>query len=173
MMVTTVLLAAEVRGQEPPALDHEIKAAFVHNFAKFVTWPPATFTSPQQPLRLGIVGDDMLARTLGMLQGRITQGRKLDVVHLAPGDSIDTYQMVYVAASARHRTIEVLAQSRGRAVLTIGDSPSFCEQGGIINLAQDGDRLRIEICAQRASSCGLKISSKLLQVARILDCSPK
>lgn len=170
-IVTVGLLrgAVTAAGQEPAIPAAQVKAAFVYNFTKFVTWPANAFVTAEQPIRLGIVGDDALAAALRVVEGRVAQGRKVEVKRLGPGDDLADCHLVYVAISEQARFVDVLGRSAAAPVLTIGDAPGFTAAGGIVNFFVDGDRVRIEVSADRASARGLKISSKLLQVARVVD----
>ncbi|HEU5335061.1 MAG TPA: YfiR family protein, partial [Terriglobales bacterium] len=54
-------------------------------------------------------------------------------------------------------------------VLTVGDSGDFLPLGGVINFVVEQDRVRFEISLAAAQRQRLKISSKLLAVARVVD----
>jgi len=56
----------------------------------------------------------------------------------------------------------------GAEVLTVGDTKGFAELGGIINFVLDNDRVRFEVNRKAAEQAGLKISSKLLIVAKLV-----
>jgi hypothetical protein len=164
------LEAGAAVAQEQSIPEHQVKAAFVYNFTKFVTWPAGSFPSPDAPIRLGIIGDDPLASALRVVEGREAQGRKVEVLRLSPGEKAAQCHVLYVAASAQDRAEDVLGRLRGSPVLTVGDSPRFTDRGGIINFVVSGERVRIQICAARAQLRGLKISSKLLSIAHVLEC---
>jgi preprotein translocase subunit Sec61beta len=52
-------------------------------------------------------------------------------------------------------------------VLTVGESEAFARQGGMIRFFEEDNRLRFEINPTAAEKVGLRISSKLLKLARI------
>ena len=151
---------------------HQVKAAFIYNFTKFVTWPAASFAGASQPIRLGVLGHDALADALRVVEGRTAQGRTVEVRRMGPGDDLRSCHLLYVAASEQSHLAQVLADTAGAPVLTVGDTPGFTAAGGVFDFFLDGDRVRIEVCVTRAAARGLKISSKLLQVSRVLDCKP-
>lgn len=171
LLVLLLLVASPLAAQDDvPA--HQVKAAFIYNFTKFVTWPAASFSSPSQPIRLGVMGQDALADALRVVEGRTAQGRSVEVRRLAPGDDPKTCHLLYVAASEAPRLAKVLAATSSAPVLTIGDVPGFVIAGGVFNFFVEGDRVRMEVCPARAAARGLRISSKLLQVSRVVDCKP-
>jgi hypothetical protein len=53
----------------------------------------------------------------------------------------------------------------GVAILTVGESDQFIENGGMINFIIQGQKIRFKINAELARNAGLKISSKLLSLA--------
>jgi len=52
--------------------------------------------------------------------------------------------------------------------LTVGETEGFAVLGGIINLMVEGNKLHFEVNLNAAERAGLKISSKLLSMARIV-----
>jgi hypothetical protein len=51
-------------------------------------------------------------------------------------------------------------------VLTVSDLEPFCRLGGGIGLVHEENRLRFEVNMEAAERSGLKVSSKLLTLAR-------
>jgi YfiR/HmsC-like len=47
---------AVLPAQLKPTGEYELKAAFLFNFAKFVDWPSNTFTEPQDPFSVCVLG---------------------------------------------------------------------------------------------------------------------
>ncbi len=50
-------------------------------------------------------------------------------------------------------------------MLIVGDKPGFVQDGGMINLKVVDDRVRFEINLASARSAGLKLDTRLLQMA--------
>jgi len=55
------------------------------------------------------------------------------------------------------------------SVLTVSDSSGFAEKGVVINLYKSGIKTKFEINRNSARESGLKISSKLYKLARIVE----
>ncbi len=53
--------------------------------------------------------------------------------------------------------------------MTVGDVKGFAQLGGIINFIIVKNKVRFEINMKAAEEAGLKISSKLLRLARIVQ----
>ena len=71
----------------------------------------------------------------------------------------------------RHN-LALLSALRTRPILTVGDTPSFCESGGIINLELAENRVRLQI-KWKPLRYHVQISSKLLSLgATVRDSNP-
>lgn len=53
-------------------------------------------------------------------------------------------------------------------MLTVGEDGVFTQCGGIINFVKEDNRVRFEVNVSAAERAGLKISSRLLALARIV-----
>src|ERR1700722_9242607 len=55
----------------------------------------------------------------------------------------------------------------GKSVLTIGETDAFCPSGGAIQFFIENDHMRFEINRDATDAAGLKVSAKLMSLARI------
>jgi hypothetical protein len=148
----------------------KFRAAYVYNFAQFTEWPAASFPSPSDPLTIGVLGPGSLAQDLSsLLQSRSVRGRSLRVRFLKDVLEGRSCHIVLISGSASGRPEEVAAALGGRAVLTIGDGEEFARSGGIIGLFIAEKRLRFAINQKTASKSGLRLSAKLLALARLVE----
>lgn len=138
----------------------QVKAAFLFNFAKFTSWPvPA-----EGPLVIGVAGDssfvDVLERAT---RGRTLNGREL-VARQEAGRAPVNCHVLFIPAADRRNVSGWLARTKG-AVLTVGETPEFLRDGGMVRLYLENNRLRFQISQKNAEAAGLKISSQLLMLA--------
>ena len=70
------------------------------------------------------------------------------------------------------QTSAVFPDLKGASVLTMGDSNDFAEMGGIARLIVENDRMRFAINAAAADRARIQLSSKLLNLARIVKDNP-
>jgi len=144
--------------------EYEVKAAFLYNFAKFVEWP----APPSSGFALCVVGDDPFGDRLEkMVGGKTLNGLPIDVRRLRIGENPRRCQVAFIGA-ADHESRAVLETLRGANVLTVGDSPNFARDGGIINFILKDNKVYFEINVDAAEQAHLKISSKLLNLAKII-----
>ncbi len=144
----------------------EVKAAFLFNFLKFVEWPSDAGPSAA-PLAIGVLGNDGVEESLrSVTRGKSVAGRQLTVKHLTSGDDVTRVHLLFVGSADRTRMADVLRRVDGFAVLTVSDVERFCQSGGVIALAMEENRVRFDVNLDAAERGRLKVSSKLLSLAR-------
>jgi hypothetical protein len=164
---------AHLPAQSAGPTEYELKAAFLFNFAKFVEWPPSAFANPQSAFLICVLGPDPFGRALddALLRHSI-QGHAVALLRMKRTVDIVGCQILFLPASERNRLPEVIAKLRGQSVLVIGENEEFASSGGVIQFALEQDRIRFLINTDAADRSGLKFSSKLLALAKIVRDSP-
>lgn len=153
--------------QKRPVAEYQIKAAFLYKFLGYVEWPPQTFARADSPLVVGVVGASELASELATLsQGRTVGERSVVVRELAAADSTAGLHALFIGRGAGAQRGEVAARARGTPVLTVTESDEAFTLGAAINLVVVGDRVRFDVAPRNAENAQLKVSSRLLAVAR-------
>ncbi len=149
--------------------DVAVKAGFVYNFSKFAEWPADSFATNYAPLNLCVVGNQPLGGQLVMLHGRIAQGHAINLRGNVRGDDLRTCHILFVGESEERRVTTLLAQIVGSPVLTISDIDGFAEQGGIIGLSLNGERVEFTVNLRAARQAGIKLNSQLLRLGRVVQ----
>jgi hypothetical protein len=153
--------------------EHQVKAAFLFNFAKFVTWPADTFADQNAPLVIGIAGDDPFGGAIDdITRGERVNGHPILVKRLGADDQLEHCQILFVSASERKRLRHILETLSNAPVLTVGEPDDFARLGGVIRFTKDQYRVGFEINVDAAERSRLRISSKLLSLAHIVG-TPK
>ena len=167
--LTALLLAfapwPPLRAQTPARADeYRVKAAILFNLAKFVDWPRSVFTGASAPLVLCVLGADPFGSVLDdTLNGRLVGGRPLVAMRIT--EVTHGCHMLFVTGGERKRLAVIADQLGGTSVLTVGEDEAFTEDGGMISLAVDGERVRFGINGRVAERAGLKVSARLLALA--------
>ena len=157
--------------QAQAASEYDVKAAFLYNFTKFVEWPPSAFSSDGS-MWLCVLGEDPFSKSLDLIASEGVGGRKLQVLRTPKLAEPGVCQILFISRSERDRMPEILKELRTSPVLTVADTDGFLDHGGIINFKLEGSKVRFEINQEAAERAGLKISSKLLQLAVHVKGSP-
>jgi hypothetical protein len=146
------------------APEHEIKAAFLFNFTKFVTWPTL---AANQPFRVCVAADDITTTAIGqVMKDEVILGRKAETLVIAAPEEARTCQVLFLGRSATSRAAAMLAAVRSSPVLTVGDSADFLDRGGIIQFVLEESRLRFDVDLTHATRAQLSINARMLRVAR-------
>ena len=152
--------------QESPPSEYQLKAAFLFNFAKFVDWPPEAFTSTNAPMVIGILGEDPFGPDLeNTIHNKSIAGRAIVHKRVTSLAEARSCHILFISSSEKKRLPEIFGNLRGASVLTVSETDTFTELGGMINFVMEGKKIRFQINDDAAKSAGLKISSKLLGVA--------
>lgn len=160
--------------QEPTAPEYKVKAAFLYNFAKLTDWPTNTFAATNTPLVIGVVGKNPFDGELeAVISGKTIAGHPVDIVRFAMAGEIKACQVVFIPRSENGRQPATLAWLAGQPILTVGDAPEFARHGGIIGLVKAGGEIHFQINPAAAERAGLKLSSKLLRLAEIIQPEPE
>jgi hypothetical protein len=146
--------------------EYEVKAAFLLNFVKFVTWPHSEPNERHEPVSICIAGENPFGETLDLiLRGESVDGRRITAVKL-DGRRPSSCSVLFVAKSEREPA-KLLAEA-GVRVLTVGEEQSFLDQGGMIAFVVENRRVRFDINQRAVAKTSLRISSRMLAVARVV-----
>lgn len=162
-----VLESSQALADRSMASEYEVKAAFIYNIAKFVSWPSYQETSTEG-LTLCILGNDPFGKALDVIRGKRSGTKIWEIRYLRVVDKLLTCRILFIAASEAERAEEILDSLDGKPVLTIGDSDGFAARGGIINFFIEDRKVRFEINIDAAHRSSLNISSQLLKLAKIV-----
>lgn len=157
------LAGAEPEGQEK---EYQLKAAFLFNFAKFVTWPESAFSGRNAPLVIGVVGPDPFGAALEKtLEGKSIGERRIEVRRFDDARDAKKSHILFIARSNAERLAETIGALEGAPVLTVGEDEEFTLRGGIIRFLTLDNRIRFEANSESARKAGLGLSSQLLKLA--------
>lgn len=169
-ILTAVLAAGEASCAEPrKPTEHDVKAAFIFNFAKFVDWPPAKSQESATTMNVCVIGNEPLGAALSAIEGKIAGGKKIRIRLEPPQQSLGSCSILFVGDAENEQLGRILETVKNASVLTIGDTKGFTRQGVMINFYMDNKRVRFEINPKAASRAGLQISSNLLKIALIVE----
>lgn len=159
-----MLLATQAVAQQTGPTEYQVKAAFLYNFAKFVEWPSHSGT-----LQVCIIGDDPFGRDIEYIEGKTAGGKRLSVKRIGSIQGIKHCGALFISSSESERLGYIIGAVEGSHILTVGDTAGYAERGVIINLYEEQGKVRFEINREAADRSGLKLSSKLLGLAKIVQ----
>ena len=147
------------------SLEYQVKSAFLLNFTKFIEWPSAAFEAPDSPIAICILGEDPFGATLDQIvAGEVVDNRKVTVLRIKRAPTPKACQVLFLGRPEKE--VASLLPSLEAGVLTVGEGESFLRDGGMIAFVIENRRVRFSANQMAAESAGLKISARLLNVAR-------
>ena len=160
----------------PSRPEHEIKALYIYNFTKYITWPPVKTGPPLSDFTIGVLAPPEITEDLT----RLTRDKRRDGAAFvirpisAPKDAAGC-QIVVLMTPDRQIITNLLAATKSAAVLTVGEGEDFVMMGGMISFVRRKANVKLQIELESARRAGLELSSRLLQVAELVrpESSPK
>ena len=151
--------------------EYPLKALFIYNFGGYVEWPSTAYASAEAPFVIGVLGAAPLEATLKELAATKTvAGRKIVVERIASVDAIRPCQILFIARNVSGQQQRMaLERLQDQPVLIVGESEGFAALGGSVNFIVESNKIRFEINLDAAKQHQLKISSKLLALAKIVQ----
>lgn len=157
-----VLDAQQVRPTEA-----QLKAAFLFNFGKYVTWPAI----PADNFSICVLGRDPFGSSLdAIVSGETLAGKPATVRRIRGAQEASSCQIVFISSSEEaHLQATLATLARSGNALTVSDLPEFVQHGGMIQFVDEGNRVRFVVNLAAARRAGLVLSSELLKIAKVVD----
>jgi hypothetical protein len=145
--------------------EYQVKAAFLYNFGKFVEWPAEPPADSGNFFAVCILGRDPFGSALEEIMGGESIREHPILIRRAqePSD-LKSCHLLFISSSEQNRLPEILRTVGGMGVLTVGETPGFTQNGGIIGLMLKNNKIRFTINTAAAKQAGLKLSSQLLNL---------
>jgi hypothetical protein len=144
---------------------YKVEAAFLRNFAHYVTWPPHTFSENDTPWHIGILGPDPFRGFLeSTFEGRTEQGRAFEIFRADRLDELPPCQILFIAFRDAAKRRAALAKLKDKPVLTVGEATDFLNEGGIIRFHVE-DRVSMSVNLDQSRYASLSIQTKMLEVS--------
>jgi hypothetical protein len=168
MLMMAIITVLPAWAQET-SREYKVKAAFIYNFAQFGEWPDSAFAAPDASFVVVVVGKDPFNGLLERaVSGKMIGKRRAVVQHIDSIDQIGACQILFIPAMDDDSVAQILNKVQNRPVLTIGENENFSVLGGGCRFfTTEDNRLRFEVNLDAVEGAGLKMSSKLLKLARI------
>ncbi len=167
-----MLASGPARGQGVVATEYAVKAAFLYHFAKFIEWPESVGGPSPAVVTLCVVGVDPFGDALDELTARgvegLADGTRVEVRHVSDLAPREGCHIAFISNSERSRLARHLAQAVTGHVVTVSELSGFAEAGGVIQFVLEDGKVRFWINRGAAEREGVRLSSRLLALARIV-----
>lgn len=148
-------------------IEAQVKAAFLYKFGAYVAWPNQAFEKADSPFVIAVMGADAFADVLEQTTaGRNVNGRPVEVHRVRRGASLTGVQIAFIMGAETSTLPDILAATKGQSILIVTEAERGLDSGSMINFVLEQDKVRFDIAPVPAEQNNLKISARLLSVAR-------
>jgi hypothetical protein len=154
-------------GENRKPTEYEVKAAYIYNFAKFVEWP-AKLKERDDLIHVCVLGDDLFGPAFATIEDKPVGERKIGIRRLTSLQHVGCCEILFICNSEESELDRIVEAVKGSPILTIGDTNGFTQHEVMINFYMENKKVLFEINPRAAIRSGLKISSVLLRIARII-----
>jgi len=172
LMAVVVLGPMPARAQAEQAREYQIKAAFIYNFFKFIDWPETPLSDTPDTISICILGKDPFGDIFAPIEGKTVKNKKLAIKRVSSPGEIGSCQILFVCPSEQERLGPILASTCGKSILTVSDIKDFARQGGMVGFFSAENTVGFAINLKATERSGLKMSSKLLEMATVIADAP-
>ena len=150
--------------------EYDVKAAYLYNFSKFITWPDES-KNKDKDFVFVVYKNEAFAKTLlNLVKDRQVKGRKCVVRLVYKPEDIPRCNILFVSNVSTIELKKVLTSIKSKQIVTVGDNiEDFCLKGGVINFTSKHSEKRFEINLDIAKKKEIRISSKLIVLAKIIS----
>lgn len=149
--------------------EYNVKAAYLYHLTKFTQWPYSRSTNVNAAMRICVLGTNPFGQVLDKLSGRTSQNRSIEVEYLTSSQEFSHCDVIYISKSKEKSLKQILQKMEHLPVLTVSDMDSFARQGGMIGFVIERGKVRLEVNNKASQLSDIKLSSKLLAIATIID----
>ena len=169
LAVVALGIAAPARAGAEPPTEHQVKAAFLYNFAKFVEWPAEALPDSTTPIVIGVLGPDPFGADLDRtLAGKLVDRHPVQVRRFEEPADVARCHVLFVGIREAPALRPALARLADVPALTVGETDDFLRLGGIVRFVVADNKVRFEINKTAATRARLRLSSKLLRLALVV-----
>lgn len=159
---------SQLCAQVNTAYGYEVKAAFLYNFTKFITWPEEAFTGESDPFIIGILGPDPFNNYLNdIIRGESVGRHPIEVKIFDNLSEITNCQMLYINSDNDENIRQALQMLKNKNVLTVSEYVFFSRLGGHVKFYNENNKIKFQVNPGAVKNSRLTISSKLLNLAKI------
>lgn len=167
VLLALFCLTGGARSAAPTAVsEYDVKAAFLFQFTRFVQWPAESFSAPDAPLLICVLGRNPFGSSLhDISRGETADSHDLVVRSHDRVEDLDECHIVFVGGTDAATAAKALEHLAGKRVLTVSDTADFAQRGGVIGFVNVDGKLRLQVNRGAAEASQLRISAKLLRLA--------
>lgn len=153
--------------------EHDVKAVFLFRFLQLIEWPASAFASSTSPILVGILEPDPFGEVLEhTLEGERIDARPIEIRRATNARDLQSCHLLFVPGRCNGGAVPPPLRPPHPGLLLVGETPGFLDQGGMVNFYRQGNQIRFEIRPEQVEQAGIRVRSRLLRLARVVDGPP-
>ena len=145
--------------------EYQLKAGFLVNFVRFISWPDNAFASPEADIVFCVVGDNPFGNALDGVHLKKIGNRHLQVVYVPTLQSVPPCHLLYVAQSEKKDLVHLSKHIASQPLVAVSDIEGFAEAGGGIEFITQNNRLAFIINYTAIKKHDVQLRASLLELA--------
>jgi len=141
--------------------EYQLKTLYLFHFVELTEWPKA------EQVTICLWGDSPLRSYLPALDSQQVGGSTVQVLS-EPLPEMARCQILFLS-DPHSLTQDTLNQAESGHILLVSDTQDFAERGGMIQFTLRNNKLKLIVNLGAVKRAGLKLSSKLLRMAEIVQ----
>ncbi len=163
IFLLTLLLSPALRAGGASVED--IETAYIYNFAKFIEWPERQSAR----LRVCVLGEGNLGQKLAALNRKSLKKKRIEVSKIEDIVQAGTCDMLVLPDLSPLELKKINALARKHHIVTVSNRDAYARKGVMINFFIEKKRVRFAINHRSVKEAGIRVSSKLLRVAKVVE----
>jgi hypothetical protein len=150
--------------------ESDVKAAFLYYFFHFISWPERELESKDWPFKFCMLKNGPVINALELVLASPKAAKTVvRVSKISDPEKVSGCDYVFIGSASEDYARDIIAETRGKAILTVSDIDGFSGMGGMIELKRNLNRVNVLVNVELLRAQGLNASSKLLNLATIIS----
>jgi hypothetical protein len=142
----------------------EVKARYIYNFVKYITWPEGENQGEEFVIAV-MDAPNLNAALTEVLREKDLQGKPFKAVFVDSATAQPQARAIYFK-EARGEKLAQLIEAAPPWAVTIGEGPNFLAKGGMIEFNINEGKVRFSVNLRKLRDKGFAVESKLLSAAQ-------
>jgi YfiR/HmsC-like len=165
LLIISAILVSSFAWSQDKAM-HEVHAAMLYNFIKYVQWPNE---AEGGEFVVGVMGEDDVFNTLKTwYDGKPKGSKKYVIKKLNAANEAASCQVVYLGKGKSGQFENIKSSVSGKSILTITDGNGLGQKGSCINFKVVDGKLKFELNQATVNSANLKVAGQLSSMAIVI-----
>ena len=166
ILIFSILFVAPSIAEEQ-MLEYKIKAGYLYNFTKFITWPEDDL----ETFNLCVCGDDPFGRIIDAIEKKVVKNKPISVHRIQTTNEAKHCHIIYFASTLNAQLfLPGILTVSSLDPLIVGDvSKQVIQTASVVVLFQQEGKVKIHINLNGLRKNSLGVSAKLLEVAEVYE----